>query len=56
MLFCFLVVLITSLKFKTILELSFLLKETYVGVSMKRDFSSLEIYDVLEHQFEVSIP
>jgi hypothetical protein len=37
------------------LERSFLLMETYVNFSMKRDFSSSEFYDVLEHQFEVSI-
>ena len=39
-----------------VLERSFLLMETYVNFSMKRDFSPSEVYDVLEHQSEVSIP
>jgi hypothetical protein len=39
-----------------VLERSFLLMETYVSFSLKRDFSSSELYDVLEHQFEDSSP
>jgi hypothetical protein len=39
-----------------VLERSFLLMETHVSFSMKRDFSSSDYYNALEYQFEVSIP
>jgi len=56
MLFCFQVVIIISLNFDMILKHSFLLMETYVSFSKKRDFSSSKFYDVLQNQFEFSIP